>query len=68
MSRARELSELASAYDSGGSLGFRNRIINGDMRIDQRNSGAATAGRTRIYQATNHSTTAQASIPLSAEL
>ena len=24
--------------------GFRNRIINGDMRIDQRNAGAATAG------------------------
>ena len=35
MSRARELGELASAYDSGGALGFRNRIINGDMRIDQ---------------------------------
>jgi hypothetical protein len=25
------------------SLGFRNRIINGDMRIDQRNAGAAVA-------------------------
>ena len=25
------------------SMGFRNRIINGDMRIDQRNNGAATA-------------------------
>jgi hypothetical protein len=24
-----------------GSMGFRNRIINGDMRIDQRNAGAA---------------------------
>ena len=40
MGRSRELSELASAYD-GSSLGFRNRIINGDMRIDQRNSGAS---------------------------
>ena len=40
MGRSRELAELASAYD-GSSLGFRNRIINGDMRIDQRNAGAA---------------------------
>ena len=40
MSRTRELAELATAYDSGRSLGFRNRIINGDMRIDQRNNGA----------------------------
>lgn len=28
--------------NSGAELGMRNRIINGDMRIDQRNSGAAT--------------------------
>lgn len=41
MTRSRELAELASAYDSGSSLGFRNRIINGDMRIDQRNAGAS---------------------------
>ena len=41
MTRSRELAELGSAYDSGSSLGFRNRIINGDMRIDQRNAGAA---------------------------
>lgn len=41
MTRARELAELATSYDSGSSLGFRNRIINGDMRIDQRNVGAA---------------------------
>ena len=43
MTRARELAELATSYDSGSSLGFRNRIINGDMRIDQRNNGAAVA-------------------------
>ena len=29
------------AFD-GGPLGMRNRIINGDMRIDQRNAGAST--------------------------
>ena len=29
------------AYPSAGSLSGRNRIINGDMRIDQRNAGAA---------------------------
>lgn len=33
------------------SMGFRNRIINGDMRIDQRNSGASvgTGSGTGIY-------------------
>jgi hypothetical protein len=33
---------------SGGAFSFKNRIINGDMRIDQRNAGAAvtTAGYT----------------------
>jgi hypothetical protein len=41
MTRSRELAELATAYDTGTPLGFRNRIINGDMRIDQRNAGAA---------------------------
>ena len=29
--------------------GFRNRIINGDMRIDQRNAGAATANTINGY-------------------
>lgn len=43
MGRSRELAELASAYDSGSSMGFRNRIINGDMRIDQRNAGASVS-------------------------
>jgi hypothetical protein len=43
-SRARQGSRLVTAYDTGG-LGMRNRIINGDMRIDQRNAGASvTAG------------------------
>jgi hypothetical protein len=28
---------------SGGAFSFKNRIINGDMRIDQRNAGAAIA-------------------------
>jgi hypothetical protein len=31
------------------SMGFRNRIINGDMRIDQRNAGAATANTISGY-------------------
>jgi hypothetical protein len=38
---ARELAELATAYAGGNGLSFRNRIINGDCRIDQRNAGAA---------------------------
>jgi hypothetical protein len=41
MGIARELAELGSAYNSGGINQFRNRIINGDMRIDQRNAGAS---------------------------
>ena len=41
MPRSRELAELATSYDSGGSLGFRNRIINGGMVIDQRRAGAS---------------------------
>ena len=40
MSKARELAELGAVYDSG-ALSNRNLIINGDMRIDQRNSGSA---------------------------
>jgi hypothetical protein len=28
-------------FNNTNSMGFRNRIINGDMRIDQRNAGAA---------------------------
>jgi hypothetical protein len=49
MPRSRELAELATSYDSGGSLGFRNRIINGDMRIDQRNAGASVTPTTSSY-------------------
>jgi hypothetical protein len=41
MSRARELAEIATAYDSGSPFSFRNRIINGQMVIDQRNAGAS---------------------------
>jgi hypothetical protein len=43
MTRARELAELAAAYDSGGGFGFRNRIINPAMVIDQRNAGASVS-------------------------
>lgn len=49
MSRSRELSELATAYDSGSPFGFRNRIINGDCRIDQRNSGSSSALASAVY-------------------
>jgi hypothetical protein len=39
---ARELAELATAYAGGNGLSFRNRIINGDMRIAQRGTAAVT--------------------------
>ena len=35
------LSVAGSNISAANSMGFRNRIINGDMRIDQRNAGAA---------------------------
>jgi hypothetical protein len=40
-----------SAPSAIGGLGFRNRIINGDMRIDQRNEGAAVthSGGSNLY-------------------
>jgi hypothetical protein len=40
-----------SAPSAIGGLGFRNRLINGDMRIDQRNEGAAVTvnSNTRFY-------------------
>ena len=43
MGRSREFAELATAYDSGSSLAFRNRLINGAMTISQRNGTTATA-------------------------
>jgi hypothetical protein len=46
MTRSRELAELATAYDTGTPLGFRNRIINGDMRINQRNTAVTASAYT----------------------
>jgi len=51
MSRARELAEIATAYDSGSPFGFRNRIINGQMVIDQRNAGASVTANDNIFGA-----------------
>ena len=39
--KGRVTTASTSAISSGGLTGFRNRIINGDMRIDQRNGGAS---------------------------
>ena len=47
MGRSRDLSEVATAFDAG-SLGYRNKIINGAMEIDQRNAGAS------VTQTTSH--------------
>jgi hypothetical protein len=41
---------VAGAYTNLGISNFRNRIINGDMRIDQRNAGAAVSvGGSDVY-------------------
>jgi len=37
------------AYPTSGSLSGRNRIINGDMRIDQRNAGASVTPNLLAY-------------------
>ena len=42
------LSNNLTTYASTG-IGFRNRIINGDMRIDQRNAGASVTVSTSLY-------------------
>jgi hypothetical protein len=39
--KGRVTTASTSAVSGGGLTGFRNRIINGDMRIDQRNAGAS---------------------------
>jgi hypothetical protein len=44
MSNARELSQVPNITE-----GFKNRIINGDMRIDQRNAGASVTPSTGTY-------------------
>jgi hypothetical protein len=41
MTISRELAEFATGYGAGSFAVGRNRIINGDMRIDQRNAGAS---------------------------
>ena len=48
MSNARELAKVGGSYGAGGFAGMKNRVINGDMRIDQRRAGAivtCTAGQ-----------------------
>lgn len=37
---------IATTVDAGNYYAFKNRIINGDMRIDQRNAGAAVTAQT----------------------
>jgi hypothetical protein len=44
-----ELAAGAALNNAPNSVGFRNRIINGDMRIDQRNAGALIVGPTNGY-------------------
>ena len=46
MGKTASLANIGTIADS--SLGFRNRLINGDMRIDQRNAGAAVTIATTV--------------------
>jgi hypothetical protein len=47
MGKTASLANIGSIADS--SLGFRNRLINSDMRIDQRNAGASFAQTNGAY-------------------
>jgi hypothetical protein len=40
---------LAGQFDSASSMGFKNRIINGAMVIDQRNAGASITPTAPVY-------------------
>jgi hypothetical protein len=40
--------ESGYSLGAGNASSFKNRIINGDMRIDQRNAGAAEAARQAV--------------------
>jgi hypothetical protein len=40
---------LAGQFDSASTFGFKNRIINGGMVIDQRNAGAVTTPTNGVY-------------------
>jgi hypothetical protein len=52
------LTKVSSAVLNVDDLyGFRNRIINGDMRIDQRNAGASVAGSVNTTFAVDRFTT-----------
>lgn len=48
MTRASDLAKTAEIIDTA-SYTFRNKIINGDMRIDQRNAGAAVTPASGAY-------------------
>ena len=48
MSKARQLADLGNVYDDG-ALSNRNLIINGDMTIDQRNSGSSVTPTSSGY-------------------
>lgn len=49
MGKARDLANVGSVASQG--LNFRNKIINGDFRIDQRNNGASIASGTGAINA-----------------
>jgi hypothetical protein len=49
------------------SMGFRNRIINGDMRIDQRNAGASITANDDTYAVDRFKTAASQSSKLTAQ-
>jgi hypothetical protein len=48
-----DLMTTSDGVSSAGLYGFKNRIINGDMRIDQRNAGASVTQGTGVLYVTD---------------
>jgi hypothetical protein len=61
------ISVNSNNISADNSLGFRNRIINGDMRIDQRNAGAAITTGTNFYSVDRWNVLAQTSAKITVQ-
>lgn len=54
-------------FNSDSTMGFKNRIINGDMRIDQRNSGASVTPTATVFTLDRWQATVSASSKFSVQ-
>ena len=59
--------QLYGVASPPNSMGFRNRILNGDCRIDQRNAGASITANDDTYAVDRFKTAASQSSKLTAQ-